>query len=311
MSYIHSVNSGVNVSAVNLNLLLVLDALLVERHVSRAARRLGLSQPAVSNALGQLRALFDDPLLVRTGGKMVPTERALALGPPLAQVLAGVEAVLAGPGAFDPRTAERRFVIAATDFVEFVLLPRLLGRLGREAPGVRLQIVAWPHHRVPPTLESGDVDLMIGFFPDVPAHHAHARLFADEFVCIVRKNHPRVGARLTLKTYTELSHVLVTPESAGPGVVDVELAKRGMQRTVGLRISHFLMVPAIIAATDMVAAVSRRVAEDAARRLPLRLLPPPLPLPRGTVGQVWHARTESSPAHAWLRRTVEEMAREV
>jgi DNA-binding transcriptional LysR family regulator len=300
-----------NIGTVNLNLLLMLDALLVERHVSRAARRLGLSQPAVSNALGQLRVLFADPLLVRTGGKMVPTERALALARPLAEVLAGVEAVLAGPGAFDPRTADRRFVIAATDFVEFVLMPRLLGRLGREAPRIRLQIVAWPHHRVPPTLETGDVDLMIGFFPEAPAHHHLASLFPDEFVCIVRKNHPRVGARLTLKAYTELSHVLVTPESEGPGVVDTELAKRGLQRTVGLRISHFLMVPGIIAVTDMVAAVSRRVAEEAARRLPLRILPPPLPLPRGTVRQVWHERTESSAAHAWLRGTVEAIARDV
>src|SRR6185503_17975574 len=132
-----------NIGTVNLNLLLVLDALLVERHVSRAARRLGLSQPAVSNALAQLRTLFNDPLLVRTGGRMVATERALALAQPLAQALAAVQSVLAGPAAFDPKRAERRFVIAATDFVEFVLVPRLLGRLGREAPGVHLQIVGW------------------------------------------------------------------------------------------------------------------------------------------------------------------------
>lgn len=300
-----------NISTVNLNLLLVLDALLVERHVSRAARRLGLSQPAVSNALGQLRTLFGDPLLVRTSGRMIATERALALAQPVAAALAAVQDVLAGPAAFDPARAERRFVIAATDFVEFVLLPRLLGRVGREAPGVRLQIVGWPHHRVPPTLETGDVDLMIGFFPDVPPHHFDTPLFRDEFVCIVRKNHPRVGARLTLKRYAELQHVLVTSESTGPGVVDIELAKRGLQRSVGLRISHFLMVPSVIAATDMVAAVGRRVAEAAARSLPLRILPPPLPLPRGTIGQVWHERTHTSPAHAWLRGVVEAIAQGV
>jgi DNA-binding transcriptional LysR family regulator len=300
----------VNISAVNLNLLLVLDALLSERHVSRAARRLGLSQPAVSNALGQLRSLFGDPLLVRTSGRMVPTERALALAAPVAAAITAVKDVLAGPPAFDPARAERRFVIAATDFVEFVLLPRLLGRLEREAPGVRLQIVGWPHNRVPPTLETGDVDLMIGFYPEVPPHHFTLPLFRDEFVCILRKNHPRVGARLTLKTYTQLQHVLVTSEAGGPGVVDIELGKRNLQRTVGLRISHFLMVPSVVAATDMVAAVGRRVAESAARTLPLRILPPPLPLPRGTVGQAWHERTNASPAHAWLRGVVADVARD-
>jgi DNA-binding transcriptional LysR family regulator len=303
MTIIHSMN----MTGANLNLLLTLDALLAERHVSRAARRLGLSQPAVSNALAQLRSWLGDPLLVRTGSTMVPTERALALAGPVRAALHTLQSALESP-TFDPGRAERSFVIATTDFVEFVLLPRLLARVAARAPGIQFQVVSWSHHRVPPSLETGEVDLWIGFTAEVPGGHRQQDLFPDEFVCILRKDHPRVGKRLTLKTYASLPHVLVTSDSAGPGVVDLALAKVGLRRTVGLRMSHFLMVPAVVAVTDYVAAVSPRVADAFARLLPLRVLPAPLQLPRGTVKQVWHERTETSPAHRWLRAEVAAVA---
>jgi DNA-binding transcriptional LysR family regulator len=302
--------SFMNIAGANLNLLVTLDALLAERHVSRAARRLGLSQPAVSNALGQLRSWLGDPLLVRTGSTMVPTERALALAGPVRAALQTLQAALDAP-AFQPGHAERSFAIATTDFVEFVMLPRLLARVTAIAPGIHFQVVSWSHHRVPPSLETGEVDLWIGFSLELPAGHRQQDLFPDEFICILRKDHPRVGKRLTLRTYAALPHVLVTSESAGPGVVDLALAKVNLRRTVGLRMSHFLMVPPVVAATDYVAAVSRRVAQAFAPLLPLRVLPAPLPLPRGTVRQVWHERTEASPAHRWLRAQVTAVAREV
>jgi len=297
-----------NITGLNLNLLVVLDALLVERHVSRASVRLGLSQPAVSNALAQLRALLGDPLLVRAGGRMIPTERALGLAGPVHAALGQLSSALESP-AFDPARVERTFVIATTDFVDFVLVPKLLARLSREAPGISLRILGWSQHRLPATLETGEVDLMIGFLPDVSAGHRDEVLFPDEFVCIVRKNHPRVGQKMDLKTYTSLAHVLVSDEATGPGVVDLELAKRGMSRTVGFRTSHFLMVPAVVAATDFVAAISRRVAGPYAEHLPLRILPPPLKLPRGSVRQVWHERTHASPAHRWLRDVIRDLSR--
>jgi DNA-binding transcriptional LysR family regulator len=299
-----------DIRGLNLNLLVVLDALLAERHVSRAARRLGLSQPAVSNALAQLRGLLGDPLFVRGHAGMVPTPRALALAAPLRAALAGLEEALGQPG-FEPATAQLTFVIAASDFVEFVLIPRLLARLSREAPGVKLQLPSWPHTRVPPGLDSGEIDLTIGFFGSLPAGHHQGPLFPDGFACVVRKDHPRVGKKLTLETYLSLQHVLVTTETAGPGVVDLALEKLGKSRTVGLRLSHFLMVPPIIAATDFVAALSDRVVEAFAAPLQLRVLAPPLPLPRGTVAQVWHQRTHHSAAHRWLRQVVTEVARDV
>jgi DNA-binding transcriptional LysR family regulator len=300
-----------NIASLNLNLLVVLDALLAERHVSRAGQRLGLSQPAVSNALAQLRERLGDPLLVRSAGGMIPTARAQALAGPLRSALAALEHAVSGEPLFDPARTEATFIVAATDFVEFVLLPKLLARLAREAPRVQLQLRPWPYHRTPPALESGEADLWLGFYPDVPAGHRDQKLFQDEFVCIVRRDHPGVGKRLTLKTYVRLPHILVSAEAGGPGVADLALAKRGLSRHVGLRMSHFLMVPPVVATTDFIAAVSRRVAESFARIYPLRLLPPPLPLPRGTVGQVWHDRTHGSPAHAWLRGVIADLARDI
>jgi DNA-binding transcriptional LysR family regulator len=301
----------VNINALNLNLLLVLDALLTERHVSRAGKRLGLSQPAVSNALAQLRVKLGDPLLVRSRGVMLPTARAQALIGPLRAALGTLETALSAEPSFDPARSEATFVLAATDFVEFVLLPKLLARLAREAPGVQLLLRPWPYHRTPPSLETREADLWLGFYPDVPASHRQQKLFGDEFVCIVRRGHPQVGKRLTLKTYLTLRHILVSAEAASPGVADNALAARGLSRVVGLRLSHFLMVPDVVAVTDLVAAVSRRVAEPFARRLPLRIFPPPLALPRGTVGQVWHERTHTSPSHAWLRGLIAELCKDI
>lgn len=299
-----------NIAGWNLNLLLVLDALLAERSVSRAGRRLGLSQPAVSNALAQLRTTLGDPLFVRAPHGMVPTERALALAGPVRTALTTLEAALSPPARFDPATAQQTFVVATTDFAAFVVLPGLLARLQRHAPGIRLQVASWPYHRVPPTLVTGEVDLMIGFYPAVPAGHHDQKLFQDRFVCVVRRDHPDVGARLTLKTYLKLQHVVVSQEPDARGVVDDVLAKRGLTRNVALRLSHFLLVPHVIAGSDYAAALSERVARPYDQRGPgLRILPMPLSVPGGMVGMVWHDRTHTSTAHAYLRGVVADVSR--
>jgi DNA-binding transcriptional LysR family regulator len=300
-----------NISAVNLNLLPVLDALLAERSVSRAGARLGLSQPAVSNALAQLRTVLGDPLLVRSRRGMIPTERALALAGPLRAALGALERGLDPSPAFDARTTDRAFTMVTSDFVAMVLLPRLLARLSREAPRVRLQVRAWQENRVPADLERGEADLMLGFYGELPPAHLAQRLFEDSFVCVVRKGHPAVRDRLTLKTYVALDHVLVSHLPDGRGVVDDALAARGLKRNVALRVSHFLLVPSIIAATDYVAALSQPIARPFAEVWPLRLFRPPLALPGAWVQAVWHERTTDSAAHAWFRATVADIGREV
>ena len=294
---------SVNINAINLNLLVSLDALLRERSVTRAARRVGVTQPAMSNSLAQLRTLFDDPLFRRQRHGLDPTPRALALAPLLAQGLSAFEAALSAPS-FHPAKDERRFVIATSDYVELVLLPPLLNELERTAPHVHLEVRPWGLHEVPDALARAEADLMIGFYDELPAHHEQQLLFEEDYVCIVRKQHPSVKRRLTLERYLELGHVLVSQRGDSPGSVDRALAKQGKRRHVALRVSHFLMVPMLIARTNLVAALSRRVAEPFAEPLGLRLLEPPLPLPRSRVRQVWHEQVDADPGHRFLRETI-------
>ena len=300
-----------NISSLNLNLLPVLDALLAERSVSRAAARVGLSQPAVSNALAQLRAHLGDPLLVRKGNGMAPTERALALAGPLRAALLALDQGLQPVQAFDPAAAERNFIIMTNDFIAFAMLPRLLARLQREAPGVAVQIRAWQEHVVPSELARGDADLVLGFNRGLPVGHHATPLFQDRFIFVAREGHPAVRGKITLATYTKLKHVIVSHEPNARGVFDDLLAQRGLSRNVALRVSHFLLVPPIIAATDYVAALSEIVAVPAEKTLRLQLLKMPLPFEAAIVHMVWHERTGGSPAHAWFRGIVEEVGRSI
>jgi DNA-binding transcriptional LysR family regulator len=295
-----------NIGSVNLNLLVALDALLEERSVTRAARRAGVTQPAMSNSLAQLRSLFGDPLFSRRAHGLEPTKRALALAEPIRQGLRLFGSALTPPS-FDPKSAERRFVVEASDYVEFVLMPPLMLALSREAPGVNVEVRPWGLHEVPSSLARGEADLMIGFYDQVPPQHRQHLLFEEEYVCIVREGHPRVGRRLTLARYLELEHVLVSQRADTPGSVDRALAAKGKRRRVAARVSHFLMVPMLVARTDLVAALSRRVVAPLQGPLKLRLLPPPLPLPKGRIGQVWHEQLQTDPGQRWFRELVQRV----
>ena len=294
-----------DIRAVNLNLLAAFDALLEERNVTRAASRMGVTQSAMSSSLAQLRVLFDDPLFRRTPRGIEPTPRALELGDPIRRGLALFDRALT-PRSFDPRSESRVFVLATSDYVEFVLLPPLLKRLAREAPGVRLEVRPWGLQQVPKTLHTGEVDLMIGFYNEVPAHHAETLLFDEHYVCIARKGHPGLGRKPTLKSWLAQKHVLVSQQAGSPGTVDRALAARDLKRTIGARVSHFLLVPTLVAQTDLVAAVNARVATAFAGSLALRVFPPPLPLPKGRIGQVWHEQLEHDPAQRWFRQLIVE-----
>lgn len=296
-----------NINAVNLNLLVAFDALFEELSVTGAARRAGVTQPAMSNTLAQLRALFGDPLFIRHRTGLTPTARAKQLAEPIRGGLRMLQGALAGQS-FEPRTSSRRFVLAASDYVELVLLPSLLRRVQREAPGVRLQLRPWGLHEVPGELARGEVDLMLGFYGALPPHHHEQPLFGDEYVCVVRRGHPTVKSKLSLSRYLQLSHVLVSSRADSPGSVDRALAAIGKQRTVGARVSHFLTVPVLVSRTDMVAALDRRVAEVFAKPLGLKLFAPPIKLPKGTIGQVWHQQQDADPAQRWLRELIVDVA---
>ena len=184
-------------------------------------------------------------------------------------------------------------------------------RLGRSAPGVRIQTQPWGLHRIPEELARGSADLVIGFYDKVPPHHREQILFEERYACLVRKGHPRVGARLTLKTYVALQHVMVSQSAGATSGIDRALAALGHTREVSLRVSHVLNVPAIVASTDLVAALSRRVAEPFARILPLRLFEPPLRLRPSRVGMAWHEAVHEDPAHRWLRGAIALVAARV
>lgn len=301
-----------NISGVNLNLLVAFDALFEAQSVTGAARRVGVTQPAMSNSLAQLRTLLGDQLFLRHRTGLTATARAKELAEPIRKGLRLLQGALTGQS-FEPAESERRFVVAVSDYVELVLLPRLLRRLAKLAPGVRLQLVPWGLHEAPPGLARGELDLMLGFYDahKLPPHHHQQELFSDEYVCVVRRGHPHVKGKLSLKQYLELSHVLVSSRADSPGSVDRALAALGKKRSVGARVSHFLTVPVLVSQTDYVAALDRRVAEVFAAPLGLKLLPPPLKLPKGTIGQVWHEQQQSDPAQRWLRDQIAAVSAEL
>jgi DNA-binding transcriptional LysR family regulator len=287
----------------DLNLLVVLDVLLAERNVTHAAQRLGLSQPTVSNALARLREALGDQLLVRTAGGMVPTARALAVQHRLSEALGGIADVVSLGASFEPGTARRSFVIAATDYVQFVLLGELLRKVREAAPGVTIQVVAprgqFPWHE----LGSGGVDLVVGGarLPEVPSLLHRRWIFRDHAVCVVRADHPYADEPLTLPRYLELDHIEALPVGT-VGMADQALLLLGHERRIVLIVPHFLIAPFLVAQSDCCFTLANRIARPLATILPLAVRALPYEMPIVTIGAFWHDRVHHDPAHRWLRR---------
>jgi DNA-binding transcriptional LysR family regulator len=284
----------------DLNLLLVLDALLSEGSVTRAGKRLGLTTSAVSHALGRLRRVFGDPLLVRAGRGLVPTPRVEELRSETRAVLAAVDALLVPPRPFDPATLSRGFRVYATDHVLSVLGAAFDRRLAEQAPGVSVQFLPNPPDEATP-LREGGVDLAIGTYEELPSELFIQRLFDDRFVCAVRKGHPSVCRKLSLARYLDLAHVLVAPRGRPGGAVDELLAERGLSRRVVRTVPHFLAALLLVSESDYVVTISARLAEALAPRLGLELCALPLSSEPYTLSQIWHPRSDGDPAHRWFR----------
>jgi DNA-binding transcriptional LysR family regulator len=292
-----------DIRSVDLNLLVALDALLAERNVTRAAARLSLSQSAMSAALGRLRTLFGDPLLLRTSGGMLPTSKGEELVVPLRQVLSEVSRIVQQPGAFDPARTDRTFTIAASDYIEYAILPRLVDILEARAPRARLAVRPVDFGAVGRQLEAGEIDLGILGARFAPPSVRSRPLFVERFVCVVRKGHPHVGERLTLDDYCALDHVLVSPSGgAFSAPADDALAATGRTRHVRLSVPHFLLVPEILRRSDMIAVLPERLARAYGDRL--RVFDLPFDLAPVTIVKVWHERTHRDPALVWLRQSL-------
>jgi len=296
-----------DIRKVDLNLLVALDALLAERSVSRAAVRLHLSQPATSALLARLRELFGDPLLLRSARGMLPTPRALELLGPVKQVLDEIDAIVQPRAAFDPASAVHTFTLSASDYVEYALLPTLVDFLERKAPGVRLAVRPLDLQTVAKQMESGEVDLCITGLQNAPAGLHQQPLYPERMVSVVRRKHPGVGARLTLEKFCSLEHILVSVRgSAFSARIDEALAKLGRKRRARLAVPHFLLVPEIVARSDMISALPERLARGYANKL--RIFELPLEVEGFTVGQIWHERNQREPAQLWLREVLLELA---
>jgi DNA-binding transcriptional LysR family regulator len=296
-----------NIGAVDLNLLVVFEALIAERSVTRAAGRVGLSQPAVSNALARLRLLLNDPLLVRTGRGMEPTARALELSGPIQQALEGIRRALSPSASFEPERSPYTFRVRSADNLELSLLPRLLERLGRLAPLVDI-VVDRVGDTTEEDLRTGRIDLYLGSWFNVPSGLEQYLLQHETFACIARKGHPLIKSRLTLKAYMRAGHVLVEAGDRPSSVVDTVLADRGLGRRVVLRTPHFLVAPLMVARTDLIATLPRSVAASYAQFLPLNVFDPPLDAPGFPVQMVWHRRTREQAPHRWLRRLIMDLS---
>lgn len=301
-----------HINAIDLNLLLVLNALLRHNSVSEAAVELNLSQSATSHALNRLRELFEDELLVRSGRAMVPTARAEQLKAPLEQAMSQLVEAILPREAFDPARARGEFRLATNDYAQFALLPPLLEKLQQRAPGIDLRVRELGAE--PPTerLASGAIDLALtlGLPQDVPETLYRRDLFQLELMSMVRRDHPQVGDGLDLDTYCALAHILVSPLGDGVGVVDLTLAKMGRKRRVAVVVPHFMVAPFLVAHSDMVLTTARSVAEKFAQTLALRLFEPPIDLVRGTISMVWHPRNHSEARQQWFRRQIEEVVAE-
>ncbi len=303
-----------NIDDMDLNLLRALDVLVRERNVTRAGRALGLSQPAMSNALTRLRQVTGDPLLVRSPDGMLPTPRALELAEPVRQALALLSRAVSEHDTFVPEKATENFRIALLDHSAFVFMPLIVKRLAAVAPNVTVEAVAWRgddlNYR---ELQAGEIDLLlsVGSFSEAPAGIYRRRLFADRFVCLVREGHPLVKRELDLETYCELSHVLVSPRGGRRGIVDEALDAKGLSRRIAVVVPHFMVAPFLVSRTDFIVTISEYVARPLGALLPLAFHDPPLEFAKGSWFQLWHERTHYDPAHKWFRDQVAAIAVEV
>lgn len=288
-------------------MLKALDALLDERNVTRAARRLSLTQPAVSVMLTRLRDYFDDPLFVRAPHGMVPTSRAEALAAPIKQVLADIDALLT-PAQFSPETAEFTFTLAATDYALKAVLVPFIAALKPQAPGIRVRIVQLEEDALTARMAEGSIDIAL-LTPHTTPPELHSRvLYKEEYVCMLRASHPALReTALTLDTFCALEHMLVSWQGKSfQGVTDDALAALGRTRRVGLSVSSFLILPELLAISDMVAVLPRRLASQ---HPDMQIVTPPLPIPGFSKSMAWHERTHRDPAHRWLRQLLAETSR--
>ena len=292
---------------VDLNLLAVFNQLLVERRVSKVAENLGLTQPAISNALARLRKLLGDELFLRTPGGMEPTPFADQLAEPVAYALGMIHSALNQRSTFDPAVSERVFTIGMTDIGEIYFLPSLMERLAAAAPRLSLSTVRNTAVNLRDEMSAGHVDLAIGLLPQLKGGFYQRRLFKQRYVCMFRKAHRLDKRKISLQEFSAAEHVVVVSAGTGHGKVDELLERSGIERKVRLTVPHFVAIGHILHSTNMLATVPERLAQRMVEPFGLSYVSHPAALPEVAINVFWHAKHHKDPANQWLRGLLFEM----
>ncbi|CAI1615322.1 Nodulation protein D 2 [Serratia grimesii] len=302
-----------NLSSVDLNLLVVFETLYQTRNVTAAGRSLNRAQPSVSNALTRLRTLFGDPLFVRSGGSMMPTARAHQLMPQIQPVLEQIRQALTPPTRFDPATEnQRRFRLATGDYADITLLPTIMNRLRQDAPGIDIRVSRLDRRTIVQQLERGEIDIALGGHLDAAEGMRVQPLFNESFICIANQHHPQLAAgNWSLQEYISLPHALYAPSDDGSarGIIDRRLAEMGLERRVAATFSHIIALPAVVAGSDLIATLAYSVAKQFSDPKKVCFLPLPTELAVATfsIDLIAGRQAKRDPALAWLCDTIAQL----
>ncbi|HCF29488.1 MAG TPA: LysR family transcriptional regulator [Cyanobacteria bacterium UBA11049] len=303
---------SIDLSAIDLNLLVAFEALFKERSVTVAAQRLHLGQPAMSAALGRLRTLFEDELFIRIGKEMQPTTKALEISSGILAALEQIRQTIESSQVFDPGSSQRSFAIGSSDYTSYVVLPRLLEFCSKAAPGLNFRVIGFEKDSVGELLEQGAIDVALGVFPNPPQHTNSIVLFQEHFIGIARQEHPATaGGSMSLETFASLSHALVTIRRDATGEIDKILARHQLQRRIAVTIPHMLVLPVMIATTDSVAAVPYRIAAQLANLHHLELFELPVKTEAWAVSMIWSKLADRDTANCWLRQTLKTVCKAI
>jgi DNA-binding transcriptional LysR family regulator len=293
-----------HISRVDLNLFVIFEAVYTEKSVTRASKRLNLTQPAISHALGRLRTMFNDPLFTRQGKLMVSTPLARSIIDPVRSALRGFEGTLNRQHGFDPGSTERSFTLGLRDVLEATVLPPLMAKIAPAAPHAQVAAVQVERREIEGELRSGSLDCAIDVLLPLGPEIRHARILEDRTLVVARRGHPQLQGSVDLETYLRQDHILASSRRKGPGVEDFELSRLGLSRRIRLRCQHYFAACRVVSQTDLILTMPERYARVANQQFDNQLLPLPIAMPAWDVYLYWHADMEHDPANRWLREQV-------
>lgn len=303
---------SIDLAAIDLNLLVAFESLFEARSVTAAAQRLNLGQPAMSAALTRLRSLFNDELFIRIGREMRPTTKALAIAPGVALALQQIRQTLEISQTFDPATSQRAMTIACSDYISFILLPKLLEVCRQTAPGIDFRLINLDKNQIETWMEQGRIEVAIGTFQVPIRQTLQQTLIQEHFVGICRKSHPALSnGKISLETFVNLSHVLFTLRQDTTGEVDKVLAQLNLQRRIIVTTPNLLIMPMLVASSDLIAAIPFHIAKQAVNQVNVEIFELPVKTEPWMISMIWSKLSDRDPANLWLRQTIAQTLTQV